>query len=348
MSFKCSENGKNLIKSFEGCRLTAYKLEGETYFTIGWGHYGSDVYEGMTITQEEADNLFDEDLIPFENGVNSIAVTKFPDMNQNQFDALCSYAYNRGLGKSDGSNGLRQLIYNSNTLEEVSANFTVYWGTAEAYKDALISRREKERALFDTPVSDDSDSEYDEELYNNFLAIEKAIEWAVGIANDDSHGYDQSDRWGLDYDCSSLVIQAYENAGIPVKTNGATYTGNMCDVFVATGFEKLDVVDGMQLLRGDVLWRNGHTAMYLGDESGCMIVSAHINELGTTTGGQVGDQTTHEIDVSSFFDSGTWTYVLRLPSSSQGGSVTPEPEPDKIKRKRLSSLLLMSLLADRF
>ena len=38
--------------------------------------------------------------------------------------------------------------------------------------------------------------------------IDKAVTWAVGIANDNSHGYDQADRWGPDYDCSSLVIQA--------------------------------------------------------------------------------------------------------------------------------------------
>ena len=43
------------------------------------------------------------------------------------------------------------------------------------------------------------------------------------------HGYDQDDRWGLygDYDCSSAVITAWESAGVPVKTHGATYTGNM-------------------------------------------------------------------------------------------------------------------------
>ena len=66
--------------------------------------------------------------------------------------------------------------------------------------------------------------------------INTAVEWALQIANDNSHGYDQGNRWGPDYDCSSLLIQAWENAGVPVKSGGASYTGNMYDVFIACGF----------------------------------------------------------------------------------------------------------------
>lgn len=158
MALKTSNNGVNFIKNEEGLVLTAYKLSGETYFTIGYGHYGPDVYEGMTITEAEAEELLRTDLIFFENGVNDIAVSKFPAINQNQFDALVSYSYNRGLGASDGSNGLRQLIFNSSTLEEVAANFPVYWGSAETYKEALIKRRYREQALFNTPVGEIPDT----------------------------------------------------------------------------------------------------------------------------------------------------------------------------------------------
>lgn len=161
MSLKTSDNGVNFIKKEEGLVLTAYKLSGETYFTIGYGHYGADVYEGMTITEAEAEELLRSDLVFFENGVNDIAVSKFPAINQNQFDALVSYAYNRGLGNSEGTNGLRQLIYNSNTLAEVAANFPVYWGSAETYKEALINRRLREQALFNTPVGENPDPDPD-------------------------------------------------------------------------------------------------------------------------------------------------------------------------------------------
>lgn len=65
----------------------------------------------------------------------------------------------------------------------------------------------------------------------------QATLYALEIANDDSHGYDQINRWGSpDYDCSSLVITVYDKAGVPVKAKGATYTGNMRDAFKRCGF----------------------------------------------------------------------------------------------------------------
>ena len=68
--------------------------------------------------------------------------------------------------------------------------------------------------------------------------IEKAVQQMETWAKDNSHGYDQIYRWGEkgDYDCSAAVIQACQNAGIPVKTGGATYTGNMLKVFTKKWF----------------------------------------------------------------------------------------------------------------
>lgn len=172
MALKTSDNGVNFLKSEEGVRLTAYKLDGETYYTIGYGHYGSDVYEGMTITEAQAEALLRQDLVRFENAVNEIAVSKFPTINQNQFDALVSYTYNRGEGNSEGTNGLRQLIYNSNSLSEVSENFVVYWGSAETYKEALINRRKREQALFNTGSSEGG-SEPDEPQYPPYIPPNK-------------------------------------------------------------------------------------------------------------------------------------------------------------------------------
>jgi hypothetical protein len=65
------------------------------------------------------------------------------------------------------------------------------------------------------------------------------------LARDDSHGYDQTNRWGPDYDCSSAVITVWESVGVPVKTMGASYTGNMRGVFLRCGFE--DVTDSVEL-----------------------------------------------------------------------------------------------------
>ena len=87
-----SENGFNFIKAHEGCRLTAYRDVGGT-LTIGWGHT-SGVTEGMTITQEQADNMFKEDLQTYIDRVNCYA--DIYNLNQNQFDALVSFCYNVG------------------------------------------------------------------------------------------------------------------------------------------------------------------------------------------------------------------------------------------------------------
>lgn len=141
--------------------------------------------------------------------------------------------------------------------------------------------------------------------------INQACNWAVNIAIDNSHGYDQIKRQGPDYDCSSLCINAYEQAGIPVKENGGTYTGNMRAAFVKCGFTAIAYKKGMTLLRGDVVLNEKHHAvLYIGNGQ---IVQASINEKGTTTGGKTGDQTGREIAVGSFYEyKKGWDYVLRL------------------------------------
>lgn len=149
--------------------------------------------------------------------------------------------------------------------------------------------------------------------------IDSAVAWALRIAKDDTHGYDQANRWGLDYDCSSLVIQAYENAGVPVKTNGASYTGNMVAVFLATGFKdvttNVTLSTGAGLEKGDVVWKSGHVEMV--SRSG-YLVGASINENGETTGGVTGDQTGMEIRERTYYNY-PWTQVLRY----NGGEIEP-------------------------
>ena len=140
---------------------------------------------------------------------------------------------------------------------------------------------------------------------------EEAISWIEFLAADDAHGYDQAFRWGEhgDYDCSSAVITAWDKAGVPT---GATYTGDMYNSFLASGFEDvtkdvdLDTGDGLE--RGDVLLNKAHhTAMYCGNGRE---VEASINEEGGATGGQPGDQTGREILVRPYRNF-PWDCVLR-------------------------------------
>ena len=142
--------------------------------------------------------------------------------------------------------------------------------------------------------------------------IETACNFAVNVANDNSHGYDQIHRWlNPDVDCSSLVILSYENAGVPVKSKGgATYTGNMKSAFVKCGFEAIPYKKPMGLMKGDVILNEKHhTCLYIG---GGKIVQASINEKGKATGGVPGDQTSREVLVCNFYEySKGWDYVLR-------------------------------------
>ncbi len=89
---KISYDGLFVLKYFEKCRLTAY-LDGGGVPTIGWGHTGSDVHIGMTISQERADALLVADLERFESDVSGLV--KVP-LTQRQFDALVCFAYNVG------------------------------------------------------------------------------------------------------------------------------------------------------------------------------------------------------------------------------------------------------------
>ena len=175
--------------------------------------------------------------------------------------------------------------------------------------------------------------------YTQFdIWISDAITWAVAIANDDTHGYDQGDRWGPDYDCSSLLISAFDQAGCPVKEAGASYSGDMEEAWIKLGGIALDFYAELPLVRGDILWREGHVGMYIGESK---VVSAHSNENGETHGGQTGDQTGHEIDVSSLAQTiewNDWARVFRFPTT---GRIVQ-------RKKGLSKLLLYAIATDRF
>lgn len=147
--------------------------------------------------------------------------------------------------------------------------------------------------------------------------INLAVAWALDIARDNSHGYDQINRWGPDYDCSSLVIAALEQAGIPAKTSGATYTGNMRRVLLALGFidvtSQVTLKTGAGIQYGDVLLHDqNHTAFALGNNQ---LVHASRNEQGKAVGGQTGDQDAKEIVTRDYYNY-PWQIVLRYPEDN--------------------------------
>lgn len=162
--------------------------------------------------------------------------------------------------------------------------------------------------------------DYLEKYAEGSKIIDNAVSWAVNIANDDSHGYDQTHRDGPDYDCSSLICWAYSNAGLNTRPGYTPATGSMHDVFIDAGFEdvtsQINLPTGAGLVRGDVLIKPGsHTEMSIGNGQ---LVGASQNEHGGVTGGQTGDQTGEEIHVHGYYNY-PWQYVLRYP----GDGVAP-------------------------
>lgn len=174
---KISRAGIDLIKSFEGCYLTAYKCPAGVW-TIGIGHTGlvdgKAICKGMIITQQKAEELLSEYLEKrYEPAVRGLGV----ELNQNQYDALVSFCYNLGTGIFTGnllsaikaknwtSVAEQMLLYNK---ARVNGTLTVLNG--------LTRRREAERKLFLTPVT--VKVEEDPELSN---AISKIILSGVNI-----------------------------------------------------------------------------------------------------------------------------------------------------------------------
>lgn len=145
--------------------------------------------------------------------------------------------------------------------------------------------------------------------------IENAISWALGIADDDSHGYSQlqNRRWGNpDYDCSTFVITAFANAGCDVE--GATYTGNMRSVFENAGFtwipkSQIDLSNSSQLVRGDILLNEAnHTEIYIGNNQR---VGAHTGTYDIYERNSPGDNNGREISIYNYSNSSNWDGVLR-------------------------------------
>ena len=146
---KISEKGLELIKTFEGLRLSAYKvLSTEKYYTIGYGHYGSDVSKDMSITESQAEELLKKDVEKFEDKVNKYSNYNF---NQNQFDALVSFAYNIGNIDQLTAKGTR-------TIEQISSHISLYVKAGGKTLAGLVKRREKEKELFDTPIESSNTS----------------------------------------------------------------------------------------------------------------------------------------------------------------------------------------------
>lgn len=90
-----SQKCVDLVKRFEGLVTRAYKCPAGV-LSVGYGHTGRDVVPFMIITEEEAEKLLHRDLAKFALNITYSLEQDKIKVNQNQFDALCSFAFNLG------------------------------------------------------------------------------------------------------------------------------------------------------------------------------------------------------------------------------------------------------------
>ena len=138
---KISAKGLALIKEFEGCELKAYVCPAGV-LTIGIGSTGPHVYEGMSITEAEAEALLLKDLVRFEKAVNELVTAP---LCQGAYDALVSFTFNCGEGAFADSTLLRELNEGKDPNAVAKAQLPRWTNSGLA---GLVRRRAAEVELF--------------------------------------------------------------------------------------------------------------------------------------------------------------------------------------------------------
>ncbi|PCS05605.1 hypothetical protein RU87_GL000522 [Lactococcus plantarum] len=157
---KVGTKGLNLIKEYEGCRLTAYDI-GDGMITIGWGHAESksstSLVAGVTTwSQAKADAQLISDLVSYENAVSGFFTRSF---NQSQFDALVSFAYNLGGGVFDKYGWSRTA-----SDSWICSQMILYVNKGTQFEAGLTRRRKAEIALYQSTASDNDNKNKEGDL----------------------------------------------------------------------------------------------------------------------------------------------------------------------------------------
>lgn len=144
-NLKYDRAGLDLTEKSEGLSLEAYPDPGTggDPWTIGWGHTGKDVYKGLSITREKAEELLISDIESAEYIVKSLVKV---DLNQHQYDALVDFSFNVG-GENFKNSTLLKLI-NSGDFVNANAEFKKWNKGGGKVLSGLVTRRNNEAALF--------------------------------------------------------------------------------------------------------------------------------------------------------------------------------------------------------
>ena len=139
-----SDAGLQMTEQFEGLELTAYQDQVGVW-TIGYGHTGPDVYGGLTITEDQAEQLLASDIAGSVTCVND-AVTV--ELTQNQFDALVDFVFNLGCASLHISTLLR--FVNQGDFDSAAPQFLRWDHAGGKVIPGLLARRKAEMTLFQT------------------------------------------------------------------------------------------------------------------------------------------------------------------------------------------------------
>lgn len=137
-------NLTDLIKSFEGLRLTAY-FDDDGVLTIGYGHTGKDVYQGQVISEAEADTLLAEDIAAAQKQTLELC----PSLAGNQLDAITDFLFNEGYSRLEGST-LRKCVL-CGDLDQVPDELDKWIYGNHVVLPGLAARRAAEIELWNTP-----------------------------------------------------------------------------------------------------------------------------------------------------------------------------------------------------
>ena len=146
MTRQISQHGLDKLKQWEGLKTKAYQ-DSNGEWTIGYGHTakagGLEPVKGMVITKEDAESLLLKDLTQFEAAVENNVKVK---LNDNQFAALVSFAFNVGTGAFKSSTLLKKL--NKGDFDAVPAELMKWVHTGNTKNQGLVNQRRAEGYLW--------------------------------------------------------------------------------------------------------------------------------------------------------------------------------------------------------
>lgn len=211
---KTGQAGINLIKEFEGCRLEAYKCPAGVW-TIGYGHI-SGVKPGDKITQAQADAYLVSDLEKYEAKVNKYDATYH--WNQNEFDALVSFAYNIGSIDQLTANGTR-------TKAKIASSMLLYNKAGGRALAGLTRRRQKENALFLASASNATSKMSNASVQEYSLKADGEKQVSKNFKVKEFRCKDGSDKILIDVDFVQSKLQKIrDHFGTPITLNSAYRT----------------------------------------------------------------------------------------------------------------------------